>query len=457
MVQKWTDLHFAPDVVVDVGAGVGAFTTAASTAWPNSQVWSIDINPVTLGLLALRVHSGFELRPAGGRGPGIRVILDDFTVWMKDEWAQRAGRRLVLGNPPYTRMHLLPRDQRERLLEAADGLCSARASLSAIITAQALKALGPDDGLCILLPAQWLESDYARALRSFIWSMKRRRVDLRLFNDTPFTDAAVDAVALIVGPEEAQPQPMAFTAGQVERVIPNREAHQPDEWRSLFGPVVIARRPPSEPPPLLGDLLAVHRGVATGDNSYFVLTEDQVSELGLPAAGLTPLVRRLNGLPDAITVETIGSVAEQRFHLLTLSAAQAQTSEAAKAYVARGEERGVAGRYLCRTRPCWHDLSPEVSTPDLLIGQSTKGDFRIVENRASATIVNNVYGMTWRDGLADELTRRDLVAWIRSSAGQTALKGAARTHATGLLKLEPKALSRLPIPERFRLPGETLV
>ena len=120
-----------------------------------------------LDLLALRVHDDdFPLRAATETTAGQRVVLDDFTLWIREAWLGLPEGRLILGNPPYTRLQLLPLDQRDRLWEAAGGLCGRRASLSALITAMSLNALHPRDGLCLLLPAQWLESDYAQELRA---------------------------------------------------------------------------------------------------------------------------------------------------------------------------------------------------------------------------------------------------------------------------------------------------
>ena len=40
-----------PAVVIDPGAGVGAFSLAASRRWPAAKVVAVDVNVVTLGLL----------------------------------------------------------------------------------------------------------------------------------------------------------------------------------------------------------------------------------------------------------------------------------------------------------------------------------------------------------------------------------------------------------------------
>jgi hypothetical protein len=453
MVNRWAEHHSEPAAVVDVGAGVGIFTTVAASQWPNAQVWSIDINPITLGLLALRVHDDtYPLLPHTEAGPGLRVIQRDFTVWMESKWSTLPQRRLILGNPPYTRLQLLPIDQRERLWKAAGGLCGRRASLSALITAMSLNSLEAEDGICLLLPAQWLESDYARDLRSHIASLRMRRTEVHLFDGQLFRDAQVDAVALMVGPEARSPQPLVFSHGDDSQEI-DRNSAGSAPWRYRFDRTVTDR---PETGHRLGEFLTVRRGVATGANKFFAIPDSAVPEATGNRVLLTPLVRRLNGMPDRLTVESIALLGEnERYWLITAPAGSTTTSETFEKYVERGKAEGYHLRHLCQSRRCWYDLCAEVFHPDLIIGQSTKSTFRILENEARVSILNNMYGMTWKAGVGRE-TRVELVQWLRSSAGQSALSLQARIQGEGLKKIEPRALEQVRVPARFRAPQGTL-
>lgn len=470
MVEQWNRHHGAPDAVVDVGAGVGIFTTVAATEWATSQVWAVDINPITLGLLALRVQDGFPLMPLDELdGPGLRLVLDDFTKWMTTGWKSLPGRRLILGNPPYTRLQLLPADQRDRLWGAAAGLCGRRASLSALITAMSLKALAPEDGLCLLLPAQWLESDYASELRAFLWRLRDRRVELHLFDKDVFEgDAQVDAVALMVGPRQATTEPIVFSGDAGSNVHAER-GEVPARWRPLF-PRATGEASPARAAEehvesaagslvLLSDLFTARRGVATGANQFFVFTEAERARLGLSPAMVTPLVRRLLDLPDVITEATFKEQADdERYWLLTVTPQQVKASVRLGAYIASGEaeDKAYDQRHLCQTRSNWFDLTAEVTFPHLVVGQSTKKVFRFVEVNAKATLVNNLYGLTWKKGIGEE-TKADLLAWLRSEAGQDAVRSQARAQGQGLLKIEPRALLNVRVPERFAQPTETLL
>ncbi|MDN4473461.1 methyltransferase [Demequina zhanjiangensis] len=466
MLQMWVENEPTPHSVVDVGAGVGVFTALAATQWPQAQVFAVDINPVTLGLLALRSWiAGMELRDTDARGPGIRTVRADYTRWIGN-LPKTPGPRLILGNPPYTRAQLLSAEDRERLTRDAEGLCGSRASLSALITAISIKHLAADDGLCLLLPAQWLESQYAARLRARLSQLNRRRIELCLIDGRLFADAQVDAVVLQVGPERASESEFLVSTWTRDDPAPTRAPVDRSiladaiSWRGLFAsvaeespqPTEIAAVPAVNPTPTgdtgtpLSNFCKLRRGTATGANDFFVLSEEEVALHDIHD-WTVPLVRRLFKFTDEVTTNSLPALgdAEKRW-LLVAQEKDRQQGRTLDRYLSQGEDAGVDQTYLCRTRPGkWFDLGHDLVVPDVIIGPMTRGRVRFVVNEAAAAIVNNLYGWTWHEGVSDE-DRLAILEWLRSPDGQQAIDAAARTQGIGLKKLEPKALAKLPIP-----------
>jgi len=439
MLDTWSRLHGAPGSVVDIGAGVGAFTFRAANLWPDTPISAIDVNPVTLGLLAAQSLARFETTRK------VQLIQEDFVDWAPTEWSKLPASALLLGNPPYTRMQLLPQADREAWRAVAGHLVGNRASLAAYILALGLTAIRKSDGVCLLLPAQWLESDYASGIRGWLWNATNRRIDLHLFGADLFQGAQVDAVALVVGPEQSQTQPLVASAsGLVGNLVyqdeVDRSAAPPHNWRSMFQP---ARPDDPTSGTSLGQFVVVRRGVATGSNRFFVLDKERVVSLGIDREYLRPLIGRLRDFPgDTITKDQVERVGR---YLLTVSAQKLHSPEVER-YLMSGQLMGAAESYLSMRRAVWSDLTAEVLIPDVVIGPASKGAFRVIENHAAATITNNLYGLTWRSGL-DDSSRALILQWLRSNVGQKSLRRASRTHNGGLQKIEPAALSALPLPE----------
>lgn len=444
MLDLWSDTEgSSPTTVIDVGAGVGVFTAEAAAKWPEAHIVAVDINPVTLGLLAVRLLSAPAASPSGR----VELVREDFTKWIVSDASPASGGRLILGNPPYTRAQLMSPEERTRLHELTDGLCGSRASLSTIITALTLQQLGPTDGLSLLLPAQWLESQYARDLRKKMWGMGRRRVELRLVeSEDLFGGAQVDAVALLVGAESDTAQPFRVAhwrgAGPVEL---DRSKEVPDSWRSIFDS--SAPQPPPTSQVRLSDVAEVHRGVATGSNSTFVLSAADAK--GIPKNARTRVITRLANIVEDPDEATLTATTDRSVGWLLTMTEDLVAKHAFLAELVRGAEGAkVHEGVLCSRRTIWYDLTAEVQRPDVIVGAMTQRHFKLVTNSINAAITNNLYGITWRDSVAPG-QRRAILGWLRSDAGQTALVGVARRQGAGLLKLEPGGLRRLLLPDNL--------
>jgi adenine-specific DNA-methyltransferase len=460
MIDRMVSLGISPDSIVDVGAGVGAFTVEAASAWPNSRVVSVDVNPVTLALLVLRSVDN-DLVPRS-RNAKVIPVCADYIDWLESKWDDLDGPRLILGNPPYTRLQLLPKNDRERLGKAAGDLCGSRASLSALITAASIRALQDQDSLFLLLPAQWLEADYAHGLRQWLWDAVDRRVELHLFESGIFKDAQVDAVALFVGPVnglagskiEPRPDGEAFVlttpslvASQPDiEIAIARTSENPTRWRGLFRGGVPSPASSSGHRPL-AEFARVKRGIATGANAFFIISETTRMLNGLDGDSVRPIIHRLKHFQsDDIPIDDLQALPNTipRW-LVALTESSVRDDTAVGNYVASGERAEFDKGVLCSTRRVWHDLTAELYVPDVIIGPTSKGQFRIVTNTAEANIANNLYGLSWLPA-TPVATRALIIKWLQSSEGQRALTDSSRTRGGGLRKIEPSALNSLGVP-----------
>lgn len=438
MLDRWRENEVAPASVVDIGAGVGVFTAAAAAYWPQAQIHAVDVNPITLGLLGARM----SLADVQQRSDNVRLILEDYTLWI--ETAESPAPRLLLGNPPYTRWQLIPEPQRTRLARATSDFCGGRASMSAYITAASLKHIGPHDGLCLLLPAQWLESNYALKMRQKLLELKNRRVELWLVKSAMFEDATVDAVVLMVGTEKVEEQPLCFAEWRGQKPMEvSRDSLATEGWRAKFDRPRVRRAGRSV---ALDSLGSVRRGVATGANRFFILGDEEIATRNLPRQVLRPLVYRLRPFDAVIDEHAFAALDTSDRRWLLLVQHGDRGIVAVEDYLMAGERAGMNQSFLCsRRRPHWYDLTRDHVVPDVIIGSMTRGRFHVAANELGASITNNLYGWTWHKSTATP-TKKSVLAWLSSSEGQEALRSVARRQGNDLLKLEPRALARMQIP-----------
>lgn len=437
-----------PHVVVDPGAGVGAFTLAAARRWTQARVIAVDVNVVTLGLLAARLdHAQLSDRA--------ELVLDDFVGWLGR--ASRGANEvwLTVGNPPFTRSQSLDAETKREAAEAAgDMVSSGHATLSTLFAAAVARQLEPQDSMALVLPVAWTYTRSARELRAGLWSERLRRFELHRWptKTRAFTGPSVTATVIGLGARQEAPQPflhgVARVAGETVAISERRSVQRVGECPDPLpgGAGRRRRRGASETIPL-EEVLVPRRGIATGANSFFFLTDEEAQLL--PTEATRPGICTLRGTPMTQTVlddrawRALGR-AGARCHLLDIDKTMARDADVA-AVLRRGRRLGLHQRYLCRQRHPWFFLE-EMDVPDAFVSPLiTAHGLRVMWNDVGAMPSNSLYGLFLRESVDLEIGAA-VIAWMRSEAGVAALRDHGRQFAGGSIKLEPGELRTLPVP-----------
>jgi adenine-specific DNA-methyltransferase len=440
MLDRAEALLPAPAVVIDPGAGVGAFTLAARRRWPKADVLAVDVNVVTLGLLGARPHADVSL------------VLEDYLSWAAGPAVPDGTPRLWIGNPPYTRHQELSSSQKQSAgVASGDLVKSGLAGLSAYFLAVTIQALAPEDVLCFLLPGSWTDARYGRPLRAALRDLTTRPIEFYGFGSEldVFPGTRVTAMVLVVGPSQSGSNQRMTTS--TARLTSGGVATGRDVARSrldgaiegLGGWLWPRKRSVVEDPVILGDVARVRRGVATGANDFFLLTERERGDY--PEAATVRAIRRLRHLAGdhlSITAHSELAANGERCWLLQIADPALLTDRSIERWMKAATDAGVPSRYLASHRDPWY-LVEAIDPPDVILSPMGKGRMRAVTNEAGALPSNSLYGIyTGGDvTMADRLT-----SWLNGAAGQTALLERARAYGAGLFKLEPKDVLAIKIP-----------
>jgi len=215
----------------------------------------------------------------------------------------------------------------------------------------------------------------------------------------------------------------------------------------------------------LGDLFAIKRGLATGDNAFFILDEAKVQTLGLPAQFLRPILPSTRYIKaDEINADAAGvPLLDKRLFLLDCDRPEEEIKRdhpALWAYLQTGLEH-VAPRYLCQARRFWYAQERRAAAPIICtyIGRSDHDGrpFRFLLNNTKAT-ATNVYLMLYPQPLLARQLALDPSALRRiwqglNAIGRETLLGNGRVYGGGMHKLEPKELANVPADELAALVG----
>lgn len=432
-------------LIIDPGAGVGAFSIAAARRWQHSKIIAVDVNPVTLGLLATRI--AFEIDADPDRAEiykGIDLRLGNYLDLFRDIYAECKEPIAALGNPPYTRIQQLPREERRRAIELAGGIIdNGHANLATLIQAMTFHHMRPEDVSCMLLPGSFSYTRASLGLRREMWRSSRPiAVEQWPAAERLFIGHSVQAAIASIGPVQGDPGPLQLASVELAEDEVRATAswsldREKDEPRSWFAAESEASLADSVP---LASLARVRRGIATGANQMFFLDDETAARL-----------------PDSVLVEGIQSLRDfggdcldreahrrlsgsgRRRWLLAIPPEAELTGEL-KSYV-QGFEVSVKNRFLPSKRPLWYSLSLP-TPPPILIAPLSKGEFRVVTNPIGAIPSNNLFGIYPIRGADVE----KISNWLRSAEGQRELRRVSRRYPGGSYKFEPRDLASVRIP-----------
>jgi len=199
--------------------------------------------------------------------------------------------------------------------------------------------------------------------------------------------------------------------------------------------------------PTLGDFAQVMRGVATGANNFFFLKEDETTALGIPDEFLIPAIGRTRDVQsEEITQDTLTALrlAGRPTLLLSLDGRPAGDFPAnVRKYIERGEEAGLPQKPLIAQRQPWYKMEVR-RAPAFLFAYLGRRNVRFIRNSAGIIPLTGflcVYPRENSKAFADRLWRV-----LRDPTTVANLHLVGKSYGSGALKVEPRALERLPLP-----------
>lgn len=464
-------IHF-----LDPAIGTGAFFSALATQIPAgriSRALGFDIDP----------HYAEPARTLW-RETGLELRNEDFTAAPPPlEDSDRAN--LIIANPPYVRHHHLTPARKQQLIKMVEDRLGIRPSglsgLYCYFLFLCHEWLRPGGIAGWLIPGEWLDVNYGAAVKEYLLD----RVDLLRIHrfaaeDVQFADALVSSTVVWFRKPtgefgsrdpETDRAPVELSCGgtlsspaRVEKIA-RTSLRASRKWSRLSasGSPEAARSRAARvgggvaaDSPTLAHLFTIKRGMATGANRFFILTESDILKRGLPRSLFRPIlpsprylktndIRALaNGDPDIERPLYVLHTREPEAVIRTRYPALWQ-------YLQEGVKRGICERYLCRQRRPWYAQEQRPPAPILCsymgrISEPHDRPFRFILNGSQATAANVYLLLYPRADVRARSDYQDLMQSLWRALNELpvdALVSEGRVYGGGLHKLEPRELARV--------------
>ena len=412
--------------LVDLGCGSGRFTLAAASQGLTSNILAIDRSRLACAVTRA------NLAASGHTATVVRGNLFTF------ERPPARGPVTVVGNLPYIRHHHLPAKQKQRFrdsLEASGRSSNSLAGGYVHILWRLHQVLEAGDRGALILPAEWMQSNYGQLVRDLLAGpLGGYQID-RLPADFAF--AGVMATATVVCFHVGGPATrIVFRQLRADLTVSRLE---PCSHARLKGarnwPPAASRVPKSAVP--LGSVFSVKCGRPTGAKRIWIHGDDAPP---LPDRFRQPCVTRAKELFEANGHLRAGD------HLRRLvvfprgfTVASAQELAQLHAWFVWARAAGVEDSQTARARDAWWRVRVMPVAP-LLVSYTARQKPAVARNHAGARHLNIALGLYPRKVMSDLL----LDIWADRIRECLAAR-TGRVLSGGLEKYEPKDLERVQI------------
>lgn len=443
--------------IFDPGVGAGAFARAMA-----------DLRP---DLRLREVFSGCEIDPSAlEQGKVNRLSGDDFAgVLHQDflslqELPRRAG---IVSNPPYIRHHRISASEKERLKclarDATGVEIDGRAGLHVYFFIHALSLLTQGQKLAFIMPSDIAEGVFAGALWRWISARFRIEAVVRFTpKATPFPNVDTNPVLFFISHQS----PLAKIT-QITCTDPNT----PDleDWlasgmpKTVKGSLLISEVPLEQA--VAGGVTRSYdaelqrstplrafaktlRGIATGANDFFFMTKAQIDETGIPEKFFIRAIGRTRDVQTSIVtradLDRLESEGKPTWLLALDGTSTDELPDRVKRYLAAGEREGLSERALISTRNPWYRMETRIP-PRFLFAYLGRRNARFISNDAGIVPLTGFLCVYPKN--EDPRFHASLWKALQDPRTLEGLKLVGKSYGGGAIKVEPRSLENLPIPE----------
>lgn len=451
LISKRNKIRF-----IDPGFGTGAFFSALLDTFPPNRIAAATGYEIDL-------HYGEPAKELW-KDTLLELRLTDFTQAHCPS-SDSDKYNLIICNPPYVRHHHIINGDKVRLQNMTKQSCGvALSGLSGLycyfmgLSHCWLK----NNGIAgWLIPSEFMDVNYGQAIKEYLLN-KVTLLQIHRFapNDVQFDDALVSS-AIVWFKNRTPPKnhKVTFTYGGA---IDNPHYKKNVSVSFLANELKWTRFPLSSERtkldyPKLSNFFSVKRGIATGDNDFFILTLEELKEKKLPITQFRPILPSPRYL-DTTEVNSDENgyplISKKLFVLdcnLSLKVVEEKYPEL-WTYLQEGITKGVTERYLCKHRKLWYSQEnrPASQFYCTYIGRSDKEGkkpFRFILNHSKAIVANSYLILypkaNLEKAISNNPTLSDEVFKALDNITAEAMLDEGRVYGGGMHKIEPKELGNV--------------
>ncbi len=401
----------------------------------------------------------------------INLVNGDFT-----EISSFEKVNFLISNPPYVRHHYIDQKQKSALsvmTKNETGLSlSGLAGLYCYFILAAHKWLAPNAVCGWLIPSEFMDVNYGGILKKYLLNnVHLLRVHRYNPENCKFDDALVSSCVVWFKNEIVTDNyEIEFSYGgtheepEVSRSVDKITLEKCRKWTRFPNNRNDHEQSQDIHTSTLGDFFTIKRGLATGDNDFFILSKQQIETLNLDMKFFIPILPSPRHLKcnEVFGDKNGHPCLDTQYFLLNCTLPEDEIKEHHPSiwnYLSSGIDT-TAQKYLCKNRKVWYYQESRSVTPFLCSYMGRRNNtqnkpFRFILNHTNA-IATNSYLMLYPKPILQEAIVKtpDILYEVWRTLGNITasdLESEGRVYGGGLKKIEPKELSYVKCPHLAEL------
>ncbi len=362
----------------------------------------------------------------------------------------------IIANPPYYKHHKIKNKEEihKEICSKTDAQFSLNTNIYCWFLIKSISQLKENGRLAFIVPSEFLNANYGEAIKRYLLKLG---VVLHLINidfqENVFDNALTTSVIILAEKKRIKSDTINFFHVEDSSVLlknnlqtflletPRRKLSMDEldpkiKWKNYFTGNNLIDDFSLIPFSSYGHF---SRGIATGCNSYFTLSQKESSDFNLPEESLIKCIVRSSYVTDILFTEEDFNKLVKEEKKVFLFNGEVKDNPYVEKYIKIGEKKEVNKKYLTRKRSPWYQLEKrEVSK--IWAGVFARNGTKLIWNESSClnlTCFHAFYPTELGEKYEDIL-----FLYLNTDFSKQLLELEKRQFGNGLSKFEPNDINK---------------
>ncbi len=418
--------------ILDPALGMGAFTNIVHSRYENTLITGCEIDPTMIKNFRKSLTYSIDL------------IEGDY---LKSELPSKFDA--IICNPPYNKFQAIP--ERLELIQTFKekyGIkLSGYSNYCIYFLVKSMNEMADNGCCCYIVPYEFLNTGYGKIIKQYLIDSTWLESIIKFSNTLKLFDEAITTSCILLLRKTFHSSVKFINIADIDELSDplhlscvNSIAYsilKPEQkWLKYFPDFTVFAI--SNKFIQIKEIGKVKRGIATGDNSFFSLNQEMITNFDLSQTVCMPCITKSPDIQSPILTASVFNDLVKKNKRVFLFEGEKATTTSDYNYIKKGENIGINKKYLTSHRTPWYQIENKDPAP-ILLSVFSREKIKIVRNEIkikNLTSFHCLYLYNNTDSFANLL-----FCYLLTPTAQKILRMNKREYGEGLDKFEPNDLN----------------